>query len=307
VSATEENKALIRRLVEVFQEYWRTGDDGLLDPLYAPGYVNHTPGMPPDLAGFKQAMPAFRAALPDLRLAAEDVVAEGDRVVLRLSARGTHTGALMGVPPTGNPVTITEMHLYRVAGGRFAERWGLFDAFGLLQQIGAIPGAEQRQNADPAPASDAAGQRPSVTAEESKALVRRFVDEVISRGNLAALDDLVGPDYVYHGPGMVVRGPAGLRGLMGMLRGGFPDWAEAVEDVVAEGDRVAFRVTGSGTHRGDFMGIPPSGARVAIMGIDLVRVAGGRIAEHWANFDQLGMLQQIGAVPAPGAPPAGAA
>jgi predicted ester cyclase len=297
--STEENRALIRRLVEAFQAYWRSGDDRLIDELFAPDLVNHTPGMPPDLAGFKQVMPAFRAALPDLQIVAEDLVAEGDRVLLRLSAHGTHTGPLMGIPPTGSAVAITEMHLYRIDGRQVVERWGLFDAFGLLQQIGAVPGAEQRQSAAPGRASAAdTGQRSGAPAE-NRALARRFVDQVISRGELAALDEIVAPDYVYHGPGMVVRGAAGMRELVGMLRGGFPDWRETVEDLVAEGDRVAFRVSGTGSQQGAFMGVPPSGARVAIMGIDLVRIADGRIAEHWANFDQLGMLQQIGAVPAP--------
>jgi predicted ester cyclase len=137
--STEENKALIRRLAETFQAYWRSGDDGLLDPFYAPGFVNHTPGMPPDLAGFKQAMAGFRGAIPDMRLTVEDLVAEGDRVLLRLSVRATHTGPMMGMPPTGKPIAISELHLYRIEGGRVAERWGLFDALGMLQQIGAVP------------------------------------------------------------------------------------------------------------------------------------------------------------------------
>jgi steroid delta-isomerase-like uncharacterized protein len=298
--SSEENRALIRRLAEAFQDYWRDGDERRLDQFYRPDVVNHTPGMPRDLAGFKQALPAFRAALPDLRIKAEDVVAEGDRVVLRVSARGTHTGALMGVPPTGRPVAITEMHLYRIDGGRVAERWALFDAFGLLQQIGAIPGAEQRQSVDGRAAPEAADRPTPATVAQNRAVVGRFVDEVVGGRNLAAVDELVAPECVYHGPGMVVRGPGGLRDLIGMLRGAFPDWRETVEDVIAEGDRVAFRVTGSGTQSGPFMGVPPSGARATIMGIDLARLAGGRIVEHWANFDQLGMLQQIGAMAAPG-------
>jgi predicted ester cyclase len=140
--STDENRALIQRLCEAFQTYWHSGDEGLIDPFFAPDFLNHTPGMPPDLAGYKQVMSGFRAALPDLRITAEDLVAEGDKVGLRLDVRGTQTGTMMGIPPTGKAVAISELHLYRIDGGRIVERWALFDGLGLLQQVGAIPTPE---------------------------------------------------------------------------------------------------------------------------------------------------------------------
>ena len=86
----EENKALIRRQVELFQEYWRTGNGDVFDEVMAPDFVNHTPGIPSDLASLKVAMPMFRAAFPGLTIQVKDLVADGDRVVLRITNQGTH-------------------------------------------------------------------------------------------------------------------------------------------------------------------------------------------------------------------------
>lgn len=139
-----------------------------------------------------------------------------------------------------------------------------------------------------------------MVTEENKAIVRRFIEEVIGKGHLAAIDDLLTPTYIYHAPGMEVNGPDGLKQIFTMLRNAFPDWYETTEDLFAEGDKVVFRVTGYGTHQGDFMGIPPTGKRVAMSGIDIVRIEGGKLVEHWAIFDQVGLMQQLGVIPTSG-------
>ncbi len=86
--------------------------------------------------------------------------------------------------------------------------------------------------------------------------------------------------------------------LVMMFRTAFPDWVEAVEDVIAEGDKVVVRVAGTGTHQGEFQGIPPTGRRVTANGMGIGRIVGGRIVEAWAAYDALGLMQQLGAVPA---------
>jgi steroid delta-isomerase-like uncharacterized protein len=136
-----------------------------------------------------------------------------------------------------------------------------------------------------------------MTNKDNKTLVTRFIEEVINQGNLAVLEESLTASYVYHAPGMEVSGPENMKGVFQMLRAAFPDWKETVEDLIAEGDRVVFRVTGRGTHQGEFYGIPPTGRRVSMQGIDVVRIEGNRIAEHWAVFDQLGMMQQLGVIP----------
>ena len=136
--------------------------------------------------------------------------------------------------------------------------------------------------------------------EQNKALYRRWFEDVVNTGNLALADELLATDYLLHFPGMPqpVDGQT-HKSLVGMFRTGFPDWVETVEDVIAEGDRVVVRVAGRGTHLGDFQGIPATGRRVEAHGVGIARIRDGRIAEAWAAYDALGLLQQLGAIPVP--------
>jgi steroid delta-isomerase-like uncharacterized protein len=119
------------------QDRLRGGPDA---DLCAPGYAFSLNGNPPvDLAGHQQMAAMFYGAFPDLRQDVEDAVADGDRVAVRFTARGTHEGPLMGVPPSGRPVAVSGIAVMRVADGRVAEVWEVFDLMGMLQQIGAIP------------------------------------------------------------------------------------------------------------------------------------------------------------------------
>jgi steroid delta-isomerase-like uncharacterized protein len=139
-----------------------------------------------------------------------------------------------------------------------------------------------------------------VSTEENKAIVRRFGAELLNEMNFAAADEILAPDFAVHGIPGVPPSREGFEGAVRMFHAGFPDWEDRIEDMVAEGDRVAIRLTGSGTHSGDFMGIPPTGKRVTISGIAIYRLAGGKVAEDRVQLDLLGMLQQLGAIPAPG-------
>jgi steroid delta-isomerase-like uncharacterized protein len=137
-----------------------------------------------------------------------------------------------------------------------------------------------------------------MSTEENKALYRRWFEEVVSGGNLELADHLLAPGYVLHFPGF--PGPVDSEGhkqLVMMFRNAFPDWHESVDDVIAEGDRVVIRVTGRGTHQGEFQGVPATGEQVLATGIGIGRIDGGQIAESWAAYDALGLMQQLGAVP----------
>jgi steroid delta-isomerase-like uncharacterized protein len=135
---TEENKAVIRRLNE---EFWNRGRAEVLDEVFAADFLDHNaaPGTPPGREGLKQVNLGIRAALPDIRTTVDELVAEGDKVVWRWSAEGTHQGPLMGIPASGKRVTFSGITIDRLVGGRIAERWNQMDALGLLQQVGAIP------------------------------------------------------------------------------------------------------------------------------------------------------------------------
>jgi predicted ester cyclase len=140
-----------------------------------------------------------------------------------------------------------------------------------------------------------------VSAEDNKALVRRFVDEVQSGGNIDLIDEICSPGFVNHSaPPGVPADREGIKIVTAMFRGAFPDSYFTVEDMVAEGDKVATRKTFHGTHEGEFMGMPPSGRAVSMGLIDIVRIYDGRVVEHWAMGDSLGLMQQLGVIPQPG-------
>ena len=138
-----------------------------------------------------------------------------------------------------------------------------------------------------------------MSTEENKALVRRFYEEVFNRKNLASIDEFVDSQIVEHDlpPGLPV-GSEGTRLFIGMYLAAFPDLHLAVEDIMAEGNEVTARFTIRGTHRGELMGIHPTSKQVTVTGIQVMRIADGRIAENWVSFDALGMLQQLGVIPA---------
>jgi steroid delta-isomerase-like uncharacterized protein len=136
-------------------------------------------------------------------------------------------------------------------------------------------------------------------SEQNKMLVRRVLEEVWNRGNFAVVDELIARDYVGHSS-IETRGAQGYKQFFVAQRKAFPDIQYTVEDQVAEGDRVVTRWKARGTHRGELMGIPPTGKQGAVTGITIFRIVGGNVVECWTNVDELGMLQQLGVIPAPG-------
>jgi steroid delta-isomerase-like uncharacterized protein len=136
--STEESKALVRR---EYEQGVNKKDFDVRDGALASNYLGHFPGVPPikGIEAFKQFTSGFFTAFPDLQTTIEDLIAEGDKVAVRQTWRGTHTGNFLGIPPTGKQVAFTSTEVYRVAGGRLAEEWVELDMLGLLQQLGAIP------------------------------------------------------------------------------------------------------------------------------------------------------------------------
>jgi steroid delta-isomerase-like uncharacterized protein len=141
-----------------------------------------------------------------------------------------------------------------------------------------------------------------MSAEGNKSLVRRFFEEVCNGRRADVAGELFSADHRYHdpsGPG-VGSGPEAMAEFMAAYYGAFPDAHWTVEEQIAEGDRVVTRWTGSGTQRQELQGIPPTGKSVRVDGFWEHRIANGKIAESWNVWDTLGMLQQLGVVPAPG-------
>ena len=148
----EQNKALVRR----FYEEIDNGNAGIIDELVAANYVDHSPppfpGLSPGRDGVKQAYVLFQRATPG-RHVIEDQIAEGDKVVTRLTSHGKHDGDLPGAPRTGNDLHMTSITIHRIADGKLAEKWSDKDVFGFLQQLGVIkppagaPGASRASGA----------------------------------------------------------------------------------------------------------------------------------------------------------------
>ena len=137
---SEENKALARRSWEVVtQESLNTLEDALAE-VYADDIVMHEAGEDVvGIQGLAQFVSMMRSALPDLRITIEDDMSEGDKVVTRWIAQGTHQGELMGAAPTGNRVTATGITIHRVEEDKIVEEWSIWDALGVMHQIGAVP------------------------------------------------------------------------------------------------------------------------------------------------------------------------
>ena len=141
-----------------------------------------------------------------------------------------------------------------------------------------------------------------MSTEQNKALARQLVEDVLNKGNMSRADEIIAANFVEHEelpPGMP-SGREAPKMMFTMLRSAFPDFKATIEHLIAEGDEVVLHMTWSGTQKGEFMGIPPTGKQVTVTAITLERVVGGKIVEHWIEFDALGMMQQLGVVPMPG-------
>jgi steroid delta-isomerase-like uncharacterized protein len=134
-------------------------------------------------------------------------------------------------------------------------------------------------------------------SQQNKTLAGRWFEDLFSRGDLDAANEILSADFVDHLSHEDERGLEELRRYVTVYRAAFPDIQDTVVDIVAEGDKVIVRWTSRGTHQGEFMGIAPTGRHVTFTGMRLFRIAENKIAESWVNIDQLGLLEQLGAVP----------
>ncbi|MHC4147702.1 MAG: ester cyclase, partial [Planctomycetota bacterium] len=288
---TEANKALVVRLGQVFNE----GNLALADEIFASDFVNHHPSRPDviDLESYKAWVVESRTALPDFHVEIHYMVAEGDKVAGHWTATGTHLGEYMGIPPTGKHFTQTGMNIHRFADGKIVEAWWSSDALAMAEQLGMMPptredytwGAPSQVTGDPG------------DPETNKAIVQRIVDEVMNQQNMGVIDEVFAADYLMHDPAtwpMEVKGPEGFKQWAGMMLEPYFSDSHTSANIIAEGDRVAVHWSWSGTHTGEFIGIPPTGRHIAaITGITIHRFADGKLVESWASYDMMGFMQQL--------------
>ncbi len=136
-------------------------------------------------------------------------------------------------------------------------------------------------------------------SSEAEGLAHRFHMDIFQEGRLATADEIVSSDFAWHGgmsPGDQ-RGPDGVKMIANVVAGAFPNRQITHHETMAQGDKVLIRWSMTGKHDGDLMGVPPSGKDITVTGFDLFRIDGGKIVEMWQEMDQMGMMQQIGAIP----------
>ena len=133
--------------------------------------------------------------------------------------------------------------------------------------------------------------------EQNKMLARRLFEEVWNSKNLAVLDEMLAPNFVFHNSVQTLYGPEGFKQFAKTYHTAFPEARFTIEDTIAEGDTVVLRWTAHGTQSGELLGIPPTGKEVTVSGITITLISNGKSVESWGEFDALGMLQQIGVIP----------
>ena len=137
-----------------------------------------------------------------------------------------------------------------------------------------------------------------MSTEENRALVNRHTEEFWNQGKLDIAAEIHAADFSFHPPSLPeMRGIEAYNQFATMYRTAYPDLRFTTEDLIAEGDKVVERWTSLGTHRGELMGIPPTGKQIRSTGISIFRVSGGKLTEQWVRWDMLGMLQQLGVIP----------
>ncbi|NWF81088.1 MAG: ester cyclase [Chloroflexi bacterium] len=256
------------------------GHLSFLGHLTAPDYQLHFADVPEpfDLDGAIDLIAGFQTAFPDLSHDIRKVSETGGAVEVLITARGTQRGPFQGVPPSGRAVETPTRHRFRFANGKITEHWIAVDMADMMRQIDAGP----------------------ATPEANKGLAVRLYEEVINQEDKAVIDAIFAPDVILHDPLTGThQGVDACKGLLAMFDAAFPHHRVAVEAVLADGDYVTVLHTHYATHNGPFMGLAPTGKALAVGGLELFRFANGRIIEFWRKDDDVSLLMQLGALPAP--------
>ena len=267
------------------------------------------------LQTFRRGVRSTRSIFPDARFTVDDLVVEGDTVGMRWSMEGTHLGEIRTawgtLPPTGRGIRNRGLKIYRIIQGKIAERRVAFDSLQMLAQLGALPGsraagawASQPHDAPgrASPADDRTVEREGqMSAEENKALIRHYVDQVWHDGAVDRVDDLFADEFISHSSNWGEMDLDTFRREVGATKAIFPDATFTIDDLISEDDRVVMRWTMRGTHQGEIETpwgtVAPTGRKVESSGIKIYRVQDGRIVQRWSAFDPLAVLMQLDAFP----------
>jgi predicted ester cyclase len=243
----------------------------------------------------------LRKAIPDRVDVIEEVIAEGDRVGLLFRVTGTHTADFFGIAPTGRKIDVYEVALLRIVNGQMVEGWFMMDETALLKQLGATLPARRDGEiiAPPLPVTgqdaDAYVQRLASQPTASELDRRKFV-VARSRGSTRSKADRAADHNLRRFGFLHMRDYCRAKGLGELdLEAAIPDRRDRIDLLMAEGDQVWMRFSTSGTHKGSLCGLPPTGRRVGVPVVSIMKFAHGEWKESWTFADELGMLLQLGA------------
>jgi steroid delta-isomerase-like uncharacterized protein len=297
MASRETNIALVRRY---FYEVFNQADLRALEEICTPDFIFTLPTHSEPfrgVQGYRDLVNMLVGSFPDIHFAIEDMSTEGDRVLTRWSARGTHTGSpfptvIGDIPAIGNSFSINGMTWHRIDGDRIAEVIANEDSLGLAQQMGRIILPEQAALTAPE------ARRSTPSPEDNARAVSRYFDEVMNQGKLETIDEIMSPNFAFFIPTLpdAVRGPDGMKRFVSGLHASFPDINFRVEYQVADGNRIATRYSMTGTHRAEFLGIPASNNAATDVGTTLFHFLDGRILRIWVAEDSLGLVRQLNGI-----------
>jgi steroid delta-isomerase-like uncharacterized protein len=227
--------------------------------------------------GLKASMEATFTNNPDIKVEVKNVFVSGNWSASEMLMTGTNTGrGLTGGPPTNRPFSVPVCRVAEYEDNLVKRTTIYFDMMTMLKQLETMPAAP----------------------EDHKRVVRRVIEEAWNKGEMAVVNEVVAPDYVFRvAAGQEYKGPEGLAQSVKMYRTAMPDFHITIDDILADGDRVACRFTLQGTFTNELMGIAPTGKRFALTGAVFVRFKDGKEVEALEFFDQLSMFQQLGIKP----------
>ncbi len=266
----QKNKAVAQR---IFDDILNRGRYELFAELYTKDFVKHVDRRDYTLEQEIKAAKGMRIACSDLMMTVDHMTAEGDKVAILYTGRGTNDGPYGGMPATGRKLLSSGTTIYRFSNGKIAEEWTTYNELEILGQLGYFPGP----------------------GEKNKSVAQRVFNEIFNQGKFEAANEIYAADFVNHGQ----TRDAGLKedqAAAQMWVQAIPDLVMTVDKILAEGDLVAVLWTGKGTVK-ENSGDPAASRKIHTRGITIWRVADGKIKEEWSAFDELSLLQQIGMLP----------
>jgi steroid delta-isomerase-like uncharacterized protein len=308
-----ENKDIVRAF---YDEVWNKANLDYLDQVYTDDFRLNALWQNTALGGSgtaakheaKATISRWLDGFPDLHVSVDEQIAEGDFVASRHVLVGTQAKEFMGIPNTGKSGAVSGITINRLRGNKIAEVWTCWDAVGFMMELGVIPRPPREgpfEDAEEVRAAHTELPAGRSSSDESKAVVQSFFRELWVEGRLEVADELCTDTFIGHpSADAVTRGPAEVKKLVSEWRIGVPDMSLEIHAQHAEGPRCVTRFTGRGTHKGVWFGIPATGKQVSMSGIAISRVVDGRVVSTWAEFDGMGLLEQLGVIPKrPGGPP----